>query len=240
MLTSHSRKSGFTLIEIIIASAVLGLFMTGLFSLYSGGQSMSGQTLWIQRTTNTLRIACRQINSILNKSSYPSALTFPGRIQERDTDDFGLHYYSGGLLCATQAAVVADTNTPATKVFYITESTPGKIGYQENKAASLTYHIVSLTSEGQLLYHQYNEVVNADQVIVLGRALVPPGSANRIFKSVLVEDVESILCTPPASPGGPFQVDISCKYPRGKTVRTETAIGNPNVSLVAHSSTGGW
>jgi prepilin-type N-terminal cleavage/methylation domain-containing protein len=236
MLTSHSQKSGFTLIEIIIASAVLGLFMTGLFSLYSGGQSLSGQTLWIQRTTNTLRTACRQINSILGKSSYPSALTFPGRIQERDIADFGLHYYSGGLLLSTQAPPVTDFNSPATKVFYVTESTPGKIGYQDEKAASLTYHIISLTSDGKLLYHQYNEVINADTVNTHTRPSLSPPPGNRIFKSVLVEDVESVLCTPSATPSGPFKVDITCKYPRGNTVRTETAIGNPNVSLVGHSS----
>eukprot|EP01156_Anaeramoeba_ignava_P005422 Anaeramoba_ignava/a258_8.p3 GENE.a258_8~~a258_8.p3 ORF type:complete len:241 (-),score=-11.66 a258_8:2120-2842(-) len=240
MLTKTKQTAGFTLIEITIASAILALFMAGLFSLYSGGQKMGGQAFWIQTTTNNLRSTCRTLTSIIKKSSYPSVLTFPGSTEERETDDFSLQYYSGGRLCATQSVSVSGKAAIGSKVFLITESTPAKIGYETDQAASLTYHIISLTKEGKLLYHTYNEVVNGSQINSLSRSIVPPGSANLTYASSIVEDVESVICTPPTTPKGPFKIEITCKYPRGRTRRMEAAVGTPNVNLVAQASIGGW
>ena len=240
MSIKNAAKAGFTLIEIIIASGVLALFMTGLFSLYSGGQKMSGQAFWIQTTTNNLRSTCRTITSIIKKSSYPSVLTFPGSIDERETNDFSLQYYSGGRLFATETVDVSNRAALGSKIFLITESTPAKIGYGTDKAASLTYHIISLSRNGQLRYHRFNEVVTGNQVNTLSRPTIPPSSANQTYSSVIVEDVESVNCIAPSTGKGPFQIEITCKYPRGRTRRVEAAVGTPNVDLLARPSIGGW
>ena len=236
-------KDGFTLIEILIAAGVLALFMTGLFSLYRGGSKLSNATIWAQRTINKLKLACRQINDSIKKSTYPTALTFPGQITENESDDFGLHYYNG-TMCATETAGITGTDILGAKFLALTESTPAKTGYNasDNKDANIIYHIFSLNEEGILHYTRWEESVPGDQIETLNRAAIPPGSANRIFSAKLVRDVEfvTVQANDATDPRSSLAILISCKIPNGNTTRSEKAVGTPNVDLVAHTSVGGW
>ncbi|MGM0600304.1 MAG: type IV pilus modification PilV family protein [Candidatus Rifleibacteriota bacterium] len=239
----NKGKKGFTLIEIIIAAGVLALFMTGLFSLYRGGSKLSNATIWAQRTINKLKLACRQINDSIKKSTYPTALTFPGQIIENDSDEFGLHYYEG-TMCATETAGITGTDILGAKFLALTESTPAKTGYStsENKEANIIYHIFSLNDAGILHYTRWEESVPGDQIATLNRAAIPPGSANRIFSAKLARDVELITVQPndATDPRSSISILVRCKIPNGNTTRSEKAVGTPNVDLVAHNSVGGW
>lgn len=228
--------------EILIASGVLSLFMAALFALYSGGTRMSSQTMWTQNIINQLKLASRQINTSIKKSSYPSSLTFPGNIVENEKTDFAIHFYRGQIH-ATESANLTSSTYGGSKFLALTESTPAKSGFNaiDNKDAELVYHIFSLTDTGLLNYSRFRETIDGASVKDLARPTVPPGGAAGVYRTTLSRDVESIICEPSsAGTSSPLTVKINCRIPRGNTMRSETAIGTPNVALVPHNSIGGW
>lgn len=217
--------------------------MVGLFSLYRGGSKLSNATLWAQNTINKLKLACREINTAIKKSTYPASITFPGDISENTDADFGLHHYNG-TMCATQTSGMSGNGYEGAKILALTESTPAKIGFAaaDNHNATLIYHVVSLRDNGELQYGRWQESVAGGSIAGLARASLPPAGANRVFKTVLVHDVESVTCEP-TSPGlarSPLLVKINCRMPNAETSRSEQAIGTPNVDLVPHNNIGGW
>jgi prepilin-type N-terminal cleavage/methylation domain-containing protein len=239
----NQHHKGFTIIEIIIAAGILSLFMTGLFSLYRGGSNLSNATLWTQHTINQLKLACRELNNSIKKSTYPTSITFPGSIAENTSNDFALHYFSG-TICATQTTGIAGSGFNGAKILSLTESTPAKIGFAatENTDAVIVYHVFALDSDNRLNYSRWREQVAGDQITALTRPATPPGSATGVYQTVLARDVEFITCEPvsPANPRSPLSIRINCRIPRGNTTRSEQAVGTPNVSLVAHNTIGGW
>jgi len=242
VIKSNTRR-GFTLMEIIIASAVMTLFMTGLFSLYRGGSNLSNATLWAQQTINQLKLACREINTSIKKSTYPASLTFPGNISENTNDNFALHHFNGTMY-ATQTVGIGGAGFEGAKVFALTESTPAKIGFAaaDNKDAVIIYHVFSLAGNGNLHYGRWRETLPGANVAALSRPSIPPGGAVSEFHAILARDVESVTCeqTSPGNLRSPLLVKITCKVPRGETSRSEQGVGTPNVTLVPHNNIGGW
>ena len=233
------KKKGFTLTEVIIACGVLTLFMAGVLSLYSSGSKMGNSTMWLQSITNQLKSTARQINTSIRKSSYPSLLTFPQKITENKSECFKLQYYDGKLEANDCPELTSNQNFG--KIFLITtESTPAKTGYSssENQDAEMIYHIFSLAKNGDLTYSKYKDTESKDSFTDSFSKTIP-GKATGIYKTTLVRNVESIECkrkddnrksdTEPQ----PIEIIINCLMPRSSTRRTETAVGTPNVEIVA-------
>ncbi len=233
------KNKGFTLVEVIIAFAVLTLFFGGLFSLYSSGSKMGNSTMWLQTITNQLKSCARQINTSIRKSSYPSLLTFPQKIMENKSDCFRVQYYNGKLEAKDCPELTSNSNFG--KIFLITtESTPAKTGYSsnENHDAEMIYHIFSLAKNGDLTYSKYQDSESKDSFTDSFTKTIP-GSATGIYKTTLVRNVESIKCerkdenrsseTEPQ----PIQITINCVMPRSSTSRSEVAVGTPNVEIMA-------
>lgn len=237
---------GFTLVEILIASSVLSLFLIGLFSLYSGGQKIGGQTLWVQRTINSLRFASRHIVQNVKKSSYPSTIIYPGKVIENKKDDFKLRYRDTPVTYATQTVSVTAPKTLGTYILAFTESIPEKQQSDSNASAIINYHIYSLCKEGKLCYAEFSETgintTGPDYIKALSRPTIPPAGASRIKFSTLVNDVESVkIFSNKPNAVSPITFSITCRYPRGNTRRTEKAVAVPNVANLAHAAgSGGW
>ena len=234
-----SDRTGVTIMEITIAAAVMSLFMAGLFGLYRSGSKLSSSTLWVQHTINHLKLACREINNVIKKGTYPTSITFPGNISENTSEDFALHYFAGTMY-ATQTAGISG----GAKVLAATESAPAKIGFasKDNRDAVLTYHIVALEESRKLIYSRWQETVPGDTIKSLSRSSIPPGNATGIFTSVLARDVESVACEPTSkdNPRSPLVVKIACRIANGETSRSEQAVGNPNVDIIENPNIGGW
>ena len=249
MNTLRLKLRGFTLTEVLIASAVMSLFMAGLFALFRSGQNASGQAFWIQKVSGSLRNTTRHISQTVQKSSYPSTFVFPGDIKENTGNDFRLHYSWRGTLFATQSASVGAPGPMGTQFLRFVESFPEKQGFDVNRSASLTYHIYSLSSQGKLYYHRFEEVVGAstppayNELSGLTRPTIPPGGAIGMQAQELIQDVESVtvaagnaVATAPS-----ILVEVTCRYPRGETRRSEQAVVVPNVQALMHpSSDAGW
>lgn len=244
-LPAGTANSAFTLIEILIGTVALTLFMAGLFSLYSGGQKLGSQSFWTQQTVNRLRNACRHISDNVKKSSYPSTIIYPGNVIENTSSDFRLKFNAREVTCATEAVNVAG-NALGTYLFQFAESTPERQRFDTDTPATIRYHIYSLSREGRLLYHLFTEnavvTVAPDYVRSLARATFPPPAAVLERNSVIAEDVESVSIKPQQeNMVAPITVSITCRYPRGDTRRVEEATVVPNVANFKQpSGAGTW
>lgn len=239
-------KSGFTLIEVVIASAVLTLFLGGLFSLYSGGQRLGSQSFWTQQTINRLRNACRHISDNIKKSTYPSTIIFPGNVIENTSNDFRLKFNGQETVFATDTVAVAGAANPGRYLFQFAECTPERQRFEADTPGVIRYHVYSLSMEGKLLYHLYSETnvvtVSPDYVRSLNRPTFPPAAAVLERNSIIAEDVESVTIRPQQeNQVSPITISITCRYPRGETRRIEEATAVPNVAnLKQAAGTGTW
>lgn len=73
-ITCMKKNKAFTLVEVLIASVVLSLFLTGAYSLFFGGQRVAGKAAWLQYTIEHLRFTQQAIFKAIKTSSYPSTL----------------------------------------------------------------------------------------------------------------------------------------------------------------------
>jgi prepilin-type N-terminal cleavage/methylation domain-containing protein len=231
------KNKGFTLMEVIIACAVLTLFVLGLFSLYSSGSKMGNATMWLQSTINQLKSAARQINTSIRKSSYPTKITFPHEIEEITNDCFKLQYKDGEL--------ITETMQKNEDIFLAaTESTPAKSGFSDKDTpASLTYHIYTLNKNGDLTFYMYQQEIAANEIndgLNKKTSSFPP-DGKQTYKIVLVRNVESVEChkkrkvkegEPTNDKAQPIEIKINCLMPRSNgTRRSEITVGTPNVDL---------
>lgn len=222
------KRNGFTLMEVIISCGILSLFMAGLMTLYFNGSKMGNSAMWLQNTTNKLKIATRQINTSIRKSSYPSKIIFPKTIIEAKQDCFKLKYFEGQLFAKDSASGI--------DFLIVTEATPARSDgdTSRNRDGELYYHVYSLSSNGDLTYILYKENVSADTIKENYTTKVPNGTI--AYKSILVKDVEYIKCGKKDNDkeDSLIQVTISCSMPRHETTRrSEIAVAKPNVDIIA-------
>ena len=70
-----NNKHGFTVVEVLIASTILILFLGGGFALYIQGQGTINKNTWINNSTRDEGIAVRELAELTKRSSYPSRIT---------------------------------------------------------------------------------------------------------------------------------------------------------------------
>lgn len=228
----------FTLTELVVASGILTLFLAGLFALYSSGQSASGTAFWMQKTATALRNATRHLSQKAQQSSYPSTIIYPSKIIENTSQDFQLRVNETGTLLATACAAVSNKSDVATKVIWFVEALPERRGFDPEVPAQLIYHIYSLSRDGKLLYHRFQETISftnpPDYIKGVPLPDIPPPTAALQESLELVEDVESVRVNIQESvaTGTPVSLEITCKYPHGQTRRSDTITVVPNVAAV--------
>ena len=72
MNKKHQRA--FTLVEVIIACAVMALFMTGVYQLFIGGSKTAGRAQWISGTVDQLRNTLSLLSREIRSATYPTTL----------------------------------------------------------------------------------------------------------------------------------------------------------------------
>lgn len=214
------KKHGFTLMEVIISCGILALFMTGVMTLYTQGGKIGNNTMWVQNTTNKLKLAARQINTSISKSSYPSVITFPDGITQ--IKKFTLKYKEKKFLASSAKS------GDGTNFLEIIEAKPAKTGFGKDEDATIFYHLYSLNKNGDLIFTLCeNKNIKANNI----KDSMTIGKSNP-KKVVLAKDVESIECKKIGDAGkSPIEVTITCKMPKSNTIREEKTVGVPNVDV---------
>ncbi len=72
MNKKHQRA--FTLVEVVIACAVMALFMTGVYQLFIGGSKTAGRAQWISGTVDQLRNTLSLLSREIRSATYPTTL----------------------------------------------------------------------------------------------------------------------------------------------------------------------
>ncbi len=238
---------GYTVIELMIVTIIMSLFFFGLFALYRGGQSASTQAVWIQKTTNDMRDAGKRLQKIIQASSYPSTLAFPGGIFTNRDPVFALHYSSRALLnVATEAkAVSAPWPSPGTQVLRFTEASSERVGYGGTASPPhFIHHVISVTQSGHMLHHTYEQTLalqappNYVAALTPAWTVIPPGGLTSA--KVILSDVATVRVTgiPDGTTPNPVTITVTCRWPRGQTTRQESITVVPNVGCIAQATSG--
>lgn len=69
-----NKRIGFTLVEVMIASAVLVIFFSGSFALFFQGQGTITKSTWISNSTRDEGLALKELSELAKSSSYPSTV----------------------------------------------------------------------------------------------------------------------------------------------------------------------
>lgn len=100
-------RSGYTLVEVIIASAVFTLFMSAALGLFLHSQKSINKASWINNANRDESMALRRISELAKSSSYPS-ITLENVLKIADSDDT----YKAKLPAGTgELALNANTDT---------------------------------------------------------------------------------------------------------------------------------
>ena len=74
MNSGKPTRRAFTLVELLIAVTILGLFLFLAYQLFIGGQKVAGKSQWIGMIVDQQRNATQQLNIQLKSTSYPTTL----------------------------------------------------------------------------------------------------------------------------------------------------------------------
>lgn len=69
-----TKVRGFTLVEVLIASTVMVLFLGGGFALYMQGQNTISKSSWINNSTREEGFVLRELAELAKASSYPTTV----------------------------------------------------------------------------------------------------------------------------------------------------------------------
>ncbi len=232
------KKKAFTLTEVLIACAILSIFIGCLIALYTSSSKMSNTAMWLQNINNQLRIAARQLNSSINKASSPSAIFYPQKVVVSTNKCFYLKYYNGTLL--------SSATSTGMNFLVTTESVPAKTGsgvktqpteQDGDHDGTIYFHFFSINQKGELVYTRYIDTYKAEGFTKDFSKPIPSGKIE--YKAVLVRDVESVNCVNKATgkERTPIEVTINCAMPKSqRTKRSEIAVGTPNTTSEATTS----
>ena len=237
------NRRAFTLIEMIVVSAVLLLFLGGAYSLFFGGQKMSGRSGWLQYTVNNLRKSEQIFSKIIQSSSYPSTLT-PSRLYDigdtlqasgTTTSDFFVHLPLGAK--RIKASSIPSSNV----IFFSCTSQPERLEFsQDNRPLTIIWNRVIMQKKSESA--TVASLVWEERVATFTTA--SPGFASTLTakptdvavtrSQVLVEDVEWIQFDVPSLGNKPSKITVTihCTYPKDpKLSREGISAAIPNVGI---------
>ncbi|MDD3146427.1 MAG: prepilin-type N-terminal cleavage/methylation domain-containing protein [Candidatus Riflebacteria bacterium] len=81
------RRHAFTLVEILIACAVMAVFMTAVYQLFIGGSKTAGRAQWISGTIDQMRNTLTLLSREIRGATYPTTLFSDTFFDPCDNDD---------------------------------------------------------------------------------------------------------------------------------------------------------
>jgi hypothetical protein len=239
------NKRAFTLVEILVASGVLVLFMIGVYQLYSGGAKNASRGQWINTSVNELRNATTILQRQMDSATYPTTL-FSDRIYDpcsNSNKSVAAKYYLKIKKDGQEIAVPANgEEVLMTWVVSSPEKPPnsaGKLVEHELVLARDTTH--SNLNLGKLVLKTVTNTFKSDaksnyaQSGKLNITKIDKESGSK----VLVNDVRSVEFVvggsiPPQNPVDflPISVKIYTMYPKDDKVKRENSfMSTPQVGI---------
>ncbi len=247
-MKSAARESykGFTMAEVMVVTVVLGLFFTGAYTLFFGGQRVAGKAAWLQNTTSDLRKAEQVITKAIQSTSYPSTL-LPAKLVDGggtssspgpNSSQFYIRI-PNGFGKKTAAQLFGSNNG---LVLAAAQCTPEKqqFGAPMDQPGSITWAIVRMEQspdrpdQGTLIYEEHTGRYTTTSPDYAAAFSSTPTSNPLSFRAVLVRNVDSVETSGTAGHApSKVTVTISAAYPRETGVsRQGTSAAVPNVGTI--------
>ncbi len=243
----RSPRSGFTLVEVLIVTLILGIFLTVAYSIFFGGQRVAGKAAWLQYTAADLRQAEQVITKALQTTSYPSTLLPTKVIDAGGTTAVpgpnSAAFYvriPGGLGKKSAATLLG---LPNRILLSMVRCSPEKQGFAaaENRVGSLTFMLLRLeksrekADQGTLIYEERATTYSTSAPDYSAGLVIDPINLQVTYRMELVKNVEFI--TIDAVPGhapSKVTITIATAYPRdAKVTREGSSAAVPNVGVFA-------
>lgn len=242
-------NKGFTLVEVLVTSVVLSLFLAAAYSMFFGGQKVAGKAAWLQYAVTDLRKAEMVITKAIEATSYPTTL-LPSALYDaggRDMTDIGPNatqfyvHIPQGLGRKTAAAIRGSNNGVS---MYMPRALPERQGFgaSEDRAGVLGWNIFRMEqspdnpNQGTLVWEERETTYSTSEPNYAMGLAAGPMNAPLKRREVLVRNVEWVEIQAETTGHAPAKITviISAAYPRDlKTVRQGTSAAVPNVGLLA-------
>jgi hypothetical protein len=239
------KKRAFTLVEVLIASGVLVLFMIGVYQLYTGGAKNASRGQWINTSVNELRNATTILQREMDSATYPTTL-FSDRIYDpcsNSSNTVASKYYLKIKKDGQEISVPSTgEETVMTWVVCSPEKPPNSAGKIVEHELVLAYHDTQLGQVlGKLVLKTNTNTFKSDaqtnyaQSGKLNITKIEKESGSR----VLVSDVTGVEfmvggVIPPEKPVDflPISVKIYTMYPKDDKVKRENSfMSTPQVGI---------
>ncbi|HOT28334.1 MAG TPA: prepilin-type N-terminal cleavage/methylation domain-containing protein [Candidatus Ozemobacteraceae bacterium] len=243
-------RRGFTLVELLVTTVVLSLFLAGAYSLFFGGQKIAGKSAWLQYTITDLRKAEMVITKAIEATSYPTTL-LPSAMHDAGGRDqtligpnaaqFYVHIVQG--LGRKSASSILGANSGVS--MYMPRALPERQGFStsEDRAGVLGWNIFKLerspdlNTQGNLIWEERETTYSTSAPDYAMALTADPFNAPLKRREVLVRNVEWIDIQAETTGHTPTKITvvISAAYPReSRTNRQGTSAAVPNVGIVAN------
>jgi len=166
LLSSKQNRLAFTLVEVIVACGVVSLFLTGVYTLFGGGQRIAAKSTWLQYTIDRHRLTQQAIFKAIKTSSYPSTI-LPSKIYDaggtEENPGANASAYFISIVSGAGKFKSADIISKNSGIFLVTmRSEPEMTKFQdssENKAGSICWSVFTMkpSPNGQNLGTIYME-----------------------------------------------------------------------------------
>lgn len=247
MMPNHR---GFTLVELLVTTVVLSLFLTGAYSLFFGGQKIAGKAAWLQYSVTDLRKAEMVITKAIEATSYPTTL-LPSAMYDaggRDQASIGpnatqfyVHIIQG--LGKKSASTILGANSGVS--MYMPRALPERQGFSasEDRAGVLGWNIfklepsADLPAQGNLVWEERETTYSTSSPDYAMALTADPMNAPLKRREVLIRNVEWVDIKAETTGHAPSKITvvISAAYPRDlRTTRQGTSAAVPNVGVTAN------
>lgn len=241
MMRREAADRGFTLLELMIAVAILAIFLFFSYKIFIGGSKTAGRAQWTNSVVDELRIATGFLSKEIKSTSYPTTLLQDGISDPSDNSDTAVARKYYVKIIANHQEIAAPAAGAKKKVMTWVSCQPEKPpepGTFKEFTLWFEGRANTLTSVGDLYVETVSRKFTTAAPLYAKSGqlnLVDDGQPGR---NTLVRDVAWIKFEAPGPlPSGvtefqPLKISIHCVYPKDpKAFKDNSTMATPNVGL---------
>jgi hypothetical protein len=227
VIRSKCRSLGFTVVEVIVGTAIVSLLFGLVFFMYSKANTVTTKGIWRVAAINQLRLGLREISRILTNASYP-ALATAQVVEEAQTDSFGLIVFSKnanseellGVMKIVSFSGLKSSNQPVLSVWNCRPVTDGNLTSSTDARAEKYTVLFSGSSSAPAIAPNNRDLILRKEIGTYSMSASgegPPSATTKLgnpIDKVIIRDVDAVRLSMPmvdANAGGMISVTVTLR-----------------------------